>query len=199
MMWNWNRKHIVDDVLANTERRVSSWAKLKHIVGYVLQYKKKLLQSRNKGNPTQKEEPNRKVYCDKNQLEMVFIQKVELQIIRDSQRRPCSDDIKLMERSKCVKKSSSIYKLDPYIDRNGLLRVGDCLNQSTMDESVEHPLLIPKASILARLIIKWYPEKVAHSGRGITMNQIRSSGFWIINCYATIKSLISRSIAWRCL
>ena len=178
--------HIVDDVLANTERQVSSWAKLKHIAGYVLRYK---------GNPTQKEEPNRKVYCDKNQLDMVFIQKVELQIIRASQRRPFSDEIKLMERSKCVKKSSNIYKLDPFIDRNGLLRVGDWLNQSTMDESVEDPLLKPKASIRARLIIKWYPEKVAHSGRGITMNQIRSSGFWIINCNATIKSLISRSIA----
>ena len=195
-MWNWNGKqkasgiHIVDDVLANTERQVSSWAKLKHIAGYVLRYK---------GNPTQKEEPNRKVYCDKNQLDMVFIQKVELQIIRASQRRPFSDEIKLMERSKCVKKSSNIYSLDPFIDRNGLLRVGDWLNQSTMDESVEDPLLKPKASIRARLIIKWYPEKVAHSGRGITMNQIRSCGFWIINCNATIKSLISRSIAWRCL
>ena len=199
MELKWKAKssgiHIVDYVLANTERQVSSWVKLKHIAGYVLRYKKKLLQSCNKGNPTQKEEPNRKVYCDKNQLDMVFIQKVELQIIRASQRRPFSDEIKLMERSKCVGKSSNIYKLDPFIDRNGLLRVGDWLNQSTMDESVEHPLLIPKASILARLIIKWYPEKNAHSGRGITMNQIRSSGFWIINCNATIKSLISRSIA----
>ena len=27
-----------------------------------------------------------------------------------------------MERNKCVKKSSSMYKLDPYIGANGLLR-----------------------------------------------------------------------------
>ena len=43
-----------------------------------------------------------------------------------------------------MKKSSSIYKLDPYIDSNGLLKVGGQLNQSTMDGSVKHPLLIPK-------------------------------------------------------
>ena len=85
-----------------------------------------------------------------------------------------------MERTKCVRKSSSIYKLDPYIDGNGLLRVGTWLSQSTMGESVKHPLLIPKGSILARLIIKWCHEKVTHSGRGITIHQIRPSGFWII-------------------
>ena len=33
---------------------------MKHTVGHVLLYKKKLLQSCKKGNPTQKEEPNRK-------------------------------------------------------------------------------------------------------------------------------------------
>ena len=87
--------------------------------------------------------------------------------------------------------------MNPYIDGNGLLGVGGQLNQSTMDESVKHPLIIPKGSILARLIIKWCHEKVVHSGRGITMNQIKSSGFWIINCSATIKSFISRCITCR--
>ena len=115
-------------MLANTERQVSSWAKLKGMVGYVLLYKKKLLQSCNKGNPIQKEEPSRKVYCDKNQLDMVLFQMAEDQIVRASQRRHFNDELKLMERNKCVKKSSSIYKLNPYIDGNGLP-----LNQSTMD------------------------------------------------------------------
>ena len=136
-------------MLANTERQVSSWAKLKGMVGYVLLYKKKLLQSCNKGNPIQKEEPSRKVHCDKNQLDMVLFQRAEHQIVRPSQRRHFNDELKLMERNKCVKKSSSIYKLDPYIDGNGLP-----LNQSTMDESVKHPLSIRKCIILARLIIK---------------------------------------------
>ena len=157
---------IVDDVLANTERRVSSWAKLKRCCCA------------------------RKNPADKNQLNMVLIQKAEHQIIRVSQRRHLSDEIKLMERNKCVKKSSSIYKLDLYIDGNGLLRVGGRLNQSTMDESVKHPILIPKASILARLIIKWCHGKVAHYGRGITKNQIRSSGFWMTNFNVTVKSFI---------
>ena len=96
----------------------------------MLLYKKKVLQSCNKGNLTQKEEPNRKVHSDKNQLDMILVQSTEHQIIKTSQRRHLSDEIKLMERKECLKKCSSIYRLDPWIDGNGLLRVGGLLNQS---------------------------------------------------------------------
>ena len=85
----------------------------------MLLYKKKLLQSCNKGKPTQKEESSRKVYCDKNQLDMVLFQRAEHQIVRASQRRHFSDELKLMERNEYVKKRSRIYKWDPYIDGNG--------------------------------------------------------------------------------
>ena len=91
-----------------------------------------------------------------------------------------------MEKNKCLKKSSSICKLNPYIDSNGLLRVGGRLNYSTIDESVKHPLLKPKGSTFDRLIINWCHE-VAHSGRGIMMNQTRSSGLWIANYHVTIR------------
>ena len=101
-----NAIQIVDDVLANTERRVSSWAKLKRTVGCLMLYKKKILQSCNKGDPTQKEEPNRKVHCDKNQLDIVLTQREDHQVIRVSQRRHFSDEIKFMERNQCIKKSS---------------------------------------------------------------------------------------------
>ena len=83
-----------------------------------------MFQSCIKGNLTQKEKPKRKVHCDKNQLDMILIQSTEHQLIKTSRRRHFSDDIKLMEKNKCLKKSSSIYKLNPYIDGNGLLRVG---------------------------------------------------------------------------
>ena len=94
----------------------------------MLLYKKKVFQSCIKGTLTQKEQPNRKVHCDKNQLDMILIRSTEHQIIETSPRRHFSDEIKLMEKNKCLKKSSSIYKLNPYIDGNGLLRVGGRLN-----------------------------------------------------------------------
>ena len=111
-----NTIQIIDDVIANTEKRISSWAKLKRVVGCIqlckkkmLLHKKKFLQCCIKRNPTQKDEPNIKAYYDKNQLDMVLIQKAEHQTSRASKRRHFSDDIRLMETNKCEKKNSSTW------------------------------------------------------------------------------------------
>ena len=47
------------------------------------------------------------------------------------------------------------------------------------------------------MIIQWCHEKVAHSGGGITINQICSSGFWVINCNSVVKSFVSTCVACR--
>ena len=39
-------------------------------------------------------------------------------------------------------------------------------------------------------------ERVAHEGRGMTINQIRSSGFWVTRCNSLVRSIISKCV--RC-
>ena len=43
-----------------------------------------------------------------------------------------------------VAKSSSLYQLDPFIDDNGLLRVGGRLEKSKLNRDTVHPVLLPK-------------------------------------------------------
>lgn len=40
-------------------------------------------------------------------------------------------------------------------------------------------------------IVKYCHEKINHRGRGMTMNKIRSFGYWIIGCRSVIDSLIN--------
>ena len=111
-------------------------------------------------------------------------------IIRSSQRKYFSNELKILGEKGILNWKSSIYKLDPFLDRCGLLRVGGRIQKSTVSEEMKHPVLLARKSEIAVMIIRWCHEKVAHSGRGITMNYIRSSGFWIINCNATVRSYI---------
>ena len=62
---------------------------------------------------------------------------------------------------------------------------------------MKYPVLLARNGEIAVMIIRWCHEKVAHSGRGIRMNYIRSSGFWIINCNAAVRSYISKCITCR--
>ena len=73
-----------------------------------------------------------------------------------------------------------IRKLDPYINENGILRVGGRLKKADYADQVKHPIILPKGSHVTKLIIKHYYECTKHQGKGMTLNEIRSRGYWII-------------------
>ena len=58
-------------------------------------------------------------------------------------------------------KASPIYGPDPFLDDNGVLRVGGRLRKSSLNWNLMHPILLPQ--------------------RDMTLNKIRSNAFWIIN------------------
>jgi hypothetical protein len=89
--------------------------------------------------------------------------------------------------------------LDPFIDEEGILRVGGRLSRSTMKHGVKHPIILPnpKSSHVVSLIIKHQHESIAHQGRGFTINALRESGYWIIGCSRAVSSMIHRCVTCR--
>ena len=76
-----------------------------------------------------------------------------------------------------VVKSSNLLRLDPFLDPNGLLRVGGHLRNSTFEYQVKHPVLLPKGHHVSQLIIRHFHEKVYHQGREMTRGAVREAGF----------------------
>ncbi|CAB3991324.1 PREDICTED: uncharacterized protein LOC107355480 [Paramuricea clavata] len=105
---------------------------------------------------------------------------------------PPSGDVRNQVR-KTVKKSSSIYQLDPFLGKDGILRVGDRIRRASIPENVKHPCILPRKGHVTELVICHHHQKVAHQGRGMTHNNIRSSGFWIIGGRSAVASHISKS------
>ena len=50
-------------------------------------------------------------------------------------------------------KSSKLYKLDPFLDSDGLLRVGGRLGKSRLSHNEAHPLVLTKQSNISEAII----------------------------------------------
>ena len=90
-----------------------------------------------------------------------------------------------------------IGSLNPFIDSYGILRVGGRLKNSTLDESVTHPIILPKSGKVTELLIRWCHQKTAHSGRNITLNEIRSSRYWVMQGSSAVKKMISRCVTCR--
>ena len=81
---------------------------------------------------------------------------------------------------KVVKKTSGLYRLNPLLDDNGLLRVDGRLKHADLTTAVNHLTILPRKGHVTGLIISHFHNMVEHQEHGMTLNQIRSAGFWII-------------------
>ena len=103
-------------------------------------------------------------------------------------------EIDVLKKKGNIPRTSRIYGLDPYVDSDGLLRVGVRLRKGELDANIAHPVLLPKNSCMSVAIIRWCHKNVAHGGRGLTLNELRQCGFWIVSASSAIRSLIHRCV-----
>ncbi len=72
-----------------------------------------------------------------------------------------------------IKKTSFLYRLDPFLDQDGLIPVRGRLSKSQeLPEDFKHPVILPRKSFVVNLI-------VTDAGRGITLSELRSQ-YWIV-------------------
>ena len=163
------------DSITNLLNRVSSWFKIKRIIATILLWHQK------KSKP----------------LTTEIIQAAELKIIKHHQQTYFYHEIQQLTRGKLVNKTSNLYNLNPFVDNLGILRVGGRLKQSTIEFKIKHPIIISNKGPLASLIIRWFHLRTNHCGRVITINSIRTAGFWIIRCTSLVKSAIFKCVTCR--
>ena len=118
-------------------------------------------------------------------------------IIKLIQRHEYNKEIMQLTEKKQLQQGNRLLPLSPFVDQDGLLRVGGRIQQSSFLYGVKHPLIIPKKTHATHLIIGHYHKETCHQGRGITMNHIRSSGFWIIGCSNAVSSYIFKCVTCR--
>lgn len=108
----------------------------------------------------------------------------EIIVIKLVQEEAFTEDIKRFKLQKdgTLNKRNKLCQLIAFLDKNGVLRVGGQLSQSTFHHDIKHPAILQKKSHLSALIVKHYHERVYHQGRGMTMNELRANGIWILGC-----------------
>ena len=91
-------------------------------------------------------------------------------------------------------KTESLFRLDPFIDEDGLMRDGGRLQRSDLLLGERHPIIIPRTGHITELIVRFYHEEVCHLGRGMTLNHLRQNGFWIIGGTAAVACRIRNCV-----
>ena len=98
-------------------------------------------------------------------------------------------------RQNMVKKSSNIFKLDPFLSQ-GLIRVGGRLQRAPINNDAMHPVILPKKHHVVKLIIQYYHLISGHSGLEYTRSLTRQK-YWIINGRSTVRSILNECFSCR--
>ena len=71
------------------------------------------------------------------------------------------------------------------------------MKNSTEEWQVKHPAILPKGSHVSLLLAQHAHDKIEHQGRGMTMNDIRSQGYWILGGRRLVSSVIHKCVMCR--
>ena len=192
----------------------SSWYRAKKAIAVCLRLQQKFRKTAGQSQVKERNVKERnKGITSYNPVDVKALQRAELQIIKMAQSEAFREEIRLFrdvnvklqvadqdinkDRIKTMKKSSSLYKLDPFLDEDGVLRVGGRLGKSSVPYDVKYPVILPKKGHVTNLILCHYHQLVKHQGRGITQNEIRSSGYWIVGGSSVVSNHISKCVSCR--
>ena len=170
------------DVIRRLEERVSNWRRMKLIVARMLRLRK------TKGS------------IESEHLRVADIQEAEKVIIRMVQAKHFPREVSRLDTGGKLLKSSTIARLDPVLDKDGLLRVGGRLHKGkALNLQVKHPVILPKKSTTVKRIIEWHHANIQHLGRTGTLCELRSQGYWLINGNSQVKSVIHKCVPCKLL
>ncbi|XP_022096554.1 uncharacterized protein LOC110982458 [Acanthaster planci] len=168
--------------------RFSSWTTLLRAVSTLI--------SHVKGFKSQNDE------TDKNpprQVTSGVLQQAENVILRAVQNEYFHDETAALKSggTNALKKDSPLRKLSPFIDEDGIIRVGGRLRRADLDLGGRHPVLLPKSSHISILVIRHFYHEVQHQGRHLTLASVRAGGKWIIGAHDLVRSVINRCTVCR--
>lgn len=123
--------------------------------------------------------------------------KAERVIVKAVQREAYEDEMSIISQGKNVPQNNELYTLDPFIGEDGVLMVGGRLDNSSSSYTFKHPMVLPKSHPITKMIIADCHEKVKHQGKGFSMNEIRSNGFWIPGLNKVVASSIQQCVICR--
>ena len=161
-----------DHVMTSLFSRYSSWYRLKRAVVWIQQFIM-WLKSKKK--------------AEVRMITPADMEMAELSIIRQVQKLtlPSYSDI----LHGVVARSNRLFKLEPFADHNGLIRVGGRLKYAPLSDEAKNQVLLMPDSHVTKLIVRGAHIMSKHSGTEYVLATLRQR-YWVVKGRSVIKSVI---------
>ncbi|XP_047517776.1 uncharacterized protein LOC125057886 [Pieris napi] len=121
------------------------------------------------------------------------IEEALLTCIKIVQNEEFETEIDSLKKKNNIKKNSKLKTLNPFLDNNGVLRVGGRLAKSSLETNTKHPIIIGNNNTLVSLIIADAHKRTLHGGIQLMLCYLRSK-YWVLRAKDMTKKHIHRCL-----
>ncbi|XP_032790465.2 uncharacterized protein LOC116927537 [Daphnia magna] len=131
------------------------------------------------------------LYRDKSCIGVKCIKHADNHCIKSAHLEIYSEEIEALKVKRPLKLSSTLITLSPFLDEQGILRVGGRLNYAPLSFDIKHPKILPHDHPLTRLIVMREHDLLFHPSTERLLSSIRSQ-YWIIKGRVAIKRYLHK-------
>ena len=153
--------------------RHSTFTKALRVIAYVLRFVNNL-----------KAKVNKKA-CQSGELTYKELTDAKVSLFMDAQMYNYEAEIKALKKGIPVPRTSSLFKLSPFLGKDGLIRIQGRLQFANLPEDSQHPIIVPKGH-LAILLARRSHIRMKHAGVNSLLTELRNS-YWIIGARRICK------------
>ena len=147
----------------------------------------------------------RKTDTTRHSLTVQELQHAATVVIKATQATAFKDEIKVLSKTKEAQEFqgrrprnvTSLQKLNPFLDKDGVLRVGGRIRCADLNDETKFPIILPRDGHITKLLVQHFHEACLHQGRTTTLNEIRSHGYWIIGGTSSVSCYILSCVRCR--
>ncbi|XP_055708973.1 uncharacterized protein LOC129805225 [Phlebotomus papatasi] len=121
-------------------------------------------------------------------LQVTELEEAEVRILKWDQKRHLKNVRDLVKANRLNSLPSPMRKLRPFMDPQGILRVGGRLSLSSEDFDLRHPIILPKGKLSDLLALREH-QRLLHAGPQLTLASLRRR-YWPLNGRNTVKRII---------
>nr|XP_049699599.1 uncharacterized protein LOC126053427 isoform X1 [Helicoverpa armigera] len=130
---------------------------------------------------------------DKNPLSIKELQDSLNFILRQAQMEMFSKEYDILKAGKTLPRKNRLICLSPFVDEDGLIRVGGRLDNSPYDYNIKHPILLCCKHHITKLIFHKYHHDLLHAGPQLLIASIRQM-YWPLGGRNLSKSVVKHCI-----
>lgn len=125
-------------------------------------------------------------------LTVTELQVAEIRIVKLLQEKYFYHEISKLKSQKIIA-NKAILSLNPFVDSEGMLRVGGRLKNADISFDQKYPFLLPSKNQVVQLMLKREHLRLYHAGSQNTLSNFRLK-FWPLNGLREVKRLIHRCL-----